>query len=561
MVPKVSSGTCLICRAPITKRKALNHGMECLQTANWPTGKKPSLIIMVQGQRSKKYWLIVLARHDALLGDIDQLIRDVWVECCEHLSSFRIGGAMYDSDDEHSTDAMAVPLADLVFPDSTFSYDYDFGSTTSLDLKVIGETPVTPPDTRLCLIARNNLPTVPCDICGDKARFILGDPDEENAHYYCSECLESAELDPEYVDIISNSPRDGICGYVEDPIAALSWYPSGWGADEIVPEIPGGIQKDITFSDEMEVDNEIAAVVQDIGSDIDAFVEAEKEVYGEEAAGMAGVSVMAFCTFMYGLYGKEIGAWDVASVQSCLVENLSQNPVHPEDWPENAVPALCRFLTHMEASGRLTNASELITALKDVEFEFQEEVASPEKSKAIFRRILMEAEEMGVNTNDLDEFAAFAVKELATLVGFDLESEEVQDEFSGLIEGEQPALSDDEIRTAMIFILCEDFCSRFDDETVLDRCKKITEDLFDHPATPLSRGDVVLWSAAIVYTACQDLGLIRPGKGGSPRLVEAIGLFFGFERSSIRNKAAALKKFLPVETSADKTYQSGEPIP
>lgn len=545
MTPKVSSGTCLICRAPVTKRKALKHGMECLQTAGWPTGKKPSLIIMIQGQYNKNYWLIVLARHDARLGDLDRLIRDMWVECCEHLSSFRIGGVMYDSDDECSTDAMAVPLTDLVAPGSMFSYDYDFGSTTSLDLKVIGETSVAPPDARLCLIARNDRPIIPCDICGGKAGFILDDLDEETAHYYCSECLESAELDPEYVGIISNSPRDGICGYVEDPIAALSWYPSGWSADEIVPEIPGDIQEDIIFSDEMEVENAIAAVIQDIGPDIDAFVEAEKEAYGEEAAGMAGVSVMAFCTFMYGLYEREIGVWDATSAQSCLVENLSQNPVHPDDWAENAVPALCRFLTRMEASGRLTNASEIITALKEGESTFQEEVTSPEKSKAIFRHILMEAEEMGVNTNDLDEFSTFAVKELATLAGFDLENEEVQDELSSLIEGERPGASDDELRTAMIFIRCEDFCSRFDDETVLDRCKKITGDLFDHPATPLSRGDGVLWSAAIVYAACRDAGLIRPGKGGSPRLAEEIGLFFGFERSSIRNKAATLRKLLP----------------
>lgn len=545
MTPKASSGTCLICRAPITKRKALKHGIECLQTAGWPTGKKPSLIIMIQGQRSKKYWLIVLARHDALLADLDKLIRDVWVECCEHLSSFRIGGAMYDSDDEYSTDAMAVPLADLVSPGSTFSYDYDFGSTTSLDLKVIGESPVTPPDACLCLIARNDRPTIPCDICGGKAGFILDEPDEENAHYYCSKCLESTELDPEYVDIISNSPRDGICGYVEDPIAALSWYPSGWSADEIVPEISGDIQEDIIFSDEMEMDNAIAAVIQDIGPDIDAFVEAEKEAYGEEDAGMAGMSVLAFCTFMYALYKREIGVWDATSVQSCLVENLSQNPIYPDDWAENAVPALCRFLTRMEASGRLTNASELIAALKEGEPDFQEEVTSPEKSKAIFRHILMEAEEMGVNTNDLDEFSTFAVKELATLAGFDLENEEVQDELTRQIEDGQPAVSGDELRTAMIFIRCEDFCSRFDDETVLDRCKKITGDLFDHPATPLLRGDVILWSAAIVYTACRDAGLIRPGKGGSPRLAEEIGLFFGFERSSIRNKVAALRKLLP----------------
>jgi len=533
MTPQVSPGTCLLCRAPVTKRGALKHGMKCLQASGWPTGKKPSLLISIQGRYERNYWLVVLARHDARLGDLDRLIRDVWVECCGHLSSFLVGGVDYDSDDECSTDAMNVPLADLVSPGSTFSYDYDFGSTTSLDLKVIGETPAAPPKGLLCLIARNNRPSIPCDLCGGDAGFTSTDLDEETPCYYCRDCLSSA--DPETLDTIANSPRNGVCGYAEDPVSALPWYPPGWSADEIVP---------VELDDETEVNASIALVIQDIGPDIDAFFEAEKAAYGEEVACMAGESVIAFCTFMYTLHGVKIDAWDARSVQRCLVEHLAQNPIFPEDWPENAVPILCRFLTHMEASGRLTNASELIAALEKAEPAFQKAAVSPEKSLALFRRILVKAEEAGVNTDDMDTFFNFAVREIVRMAGMDPDNEEVRRELSGMLKAETLKTGADSLRAAAILVRCEDFCNRFPDDTVPERCRGIVKDLFDHPAAPLSRGDGVLWSAAIVYAACRDANLIRPGRGGSP-LAEEISSFFGFERSSIRNKATALKGFLP----------------
>ena len=544
MTPKVSPGTCLLCRAPVTKRKALEHGMECLQALGWPTGKKPSLLIMIQGQDNKNYWLVVLARHDARLGDLDQLIRDVWVECCGHLSSFEIGGVIYESDAECSTDAMNVPLSHLLSPGSTFTYDYDFGSTTSLDLKVIGETPVTPLNAPLYLIARNDRLPVPCDLCGGEAEFTLDDPDGEIPRHYCRECLVSAGPDPECVDIIANSPRNGVCGYAEDPVAALLWYPPGWSADEIVPEELDEVLDEIAFDDEIEVDASVAAVIQDLGPDIDAFVEAEKTAYGEEAAGMAGESVVAFCTFMYALHGLRIDAWDAPSVQRCLVEHLAQNPVFPEEWPKNAVPILCRFLTRMEASGRLTNASELIAALEEAEPAFQEAAVSPEKSLALFRHILVKAQEAGIDTDDLDAFFNFAMREIVRMAGMDPDSEEVREELSDLIEGELLKPGAVELRVAMILIRCEDFCNRFEDGTVLERCRGIIADLFDHPTAPLSRGDGVLWSAAIVYAACRDANLIGPGRSGSS-LPQEIGSFFGVERSSIRNKVTALKKLLP----------------
>ena len=97
------------------------------------------------------------------------------------------------------------------------------------------------------------------------------------------------------------------------------------------------------------------------------------------------------------LHRADIGAWSATNVQRCLIEDLSQKLIFPDEWPENAVPILCRFLERMEASGRITNASELITALKEVECAFQTAATNPEKSQTVFKHILMRAEEEGID--------------------------------------------------------------------------------------------------------------------------------------------------------------------
>ncbi len=551
MTKKISPGTCLLCRAPVTERKALKHGMGCLEKSGWPAGEKPSLLIMIRERQDKDYWLAVLARHDTRLGDLDRLIRDVWVECCDHLSSFKIGGVDYEPGTDPSSD---LPLYDLIAPGSTFTYVYDFGSPTSLSLKVIGETPITPPDGPLCLIARNDPPSIPCILCGADADFMLDDRTEDFPRYYCHECLVIIDYDPEDLEIISNSPRNGVCGYIDDHEAAILWYPPGWTADELAPESPDEFLDNLLFGDDADLDNllfdgdedvdaAMAAAVRDIGADIDAFVEAEREAYGEEGACMAGDTVMSFCTFMHLLYGADIDEWDAPSVQECLVDHISQNPIYLEDWPEKAVPILCRFLERMEAAGRIKDASTLCAALKEGETAFQIATTSPEKNQALFKHLLMEAGESGIDMNDIDEFLDFAVKRLVEIAGFDLDDEEVQKGVTELLEGGALKENIDGLRAAMIFDRCENFCDRFEDETILEHCREIIIDLSDHPAAPLSRGDGALWSAAIVYAACQDENLIRAGRG-STSLGDEISSFFGFERASIRNKTRALRGFL-----------------
>ncbi|HOI59459.1 MAG TPA: primase-helicase zinc-binding domain-containing protein [Methanoculleus sp.] len=563
MAPRNVPGTCMLCREPVSRRGALRHVEGCLRSSGWPAGEKPSLIITIQGRHDRSYWLVVLARPDATLEDLDSLIRDVWVECCGHMSAFSIGKESYLSGEDEPGTSMAIPLSGLVPPGSTFSYEYDFGSTTELDLKVIGAIPILPPEKPICLIARNNPPPFPCDACGNQAEFSLFDDEDGTLRFFCRECLVSAEPDPECTEIIENSPRTGICGYVEDPDAAVYWYPPGWNAEDLAsPELEEILKKlpefdpddcIYTFEDppgDAEVQAMMDAVCADIGPEIEAFIADERAAHGEFYGALAGETVMEFCVFTYGLRGKTIREWDARLVRTCLIEEMAQNPIFPEEWLENAVPILCRFLSSMEAAGRLQNAAELIAVLKEAEPAFRAAATSPEKYRDLSGRIFQRALDAGVDPEDERALMNFVQREVVVMAGMDPDDADLIEKIEYLFKDDGIAPNSGDLRVSAILFRCEEFCARLEDGTIPGRCGAIVGDLAAHPAAPLSRGDEDLWSAAVVYAACRDVGLIRPGKGGTP-LAREIGSFFDLEPSSVRNKVAALKKYLPGTPGAE----------
>jgi hypothetical protein len=187
---------------------------------------------------AKEYWMLILARHDATLSDLDHLIRDVWMEGGENQSTFTIKGAKFSSQSQTGA-ALSVPIRNVTTPDSTFLYEYDPSSKTKLAVSIVGESPTVPLEGTICLIARNERRKLPCQICGGEGAYLStywqGDP---QLTIICGECAEknAADLDPEYVSVHPNSPRYGIFGYRENPYAALRWYLPGWSVPDFYPQ-------------------------------------------------------------------------------------------------------------------------------------------------------------------------------------------------------------------------------------------------------------------------------------------------------------------------------------
>lgn len=94
-----------------------------------------------------------------------------------------------------------------------FSYEYDFGSTTSLKLKVISEREIEDADSSISLLARNEPPLITCSSCGKIATYICGQWGCTGEGWVCEDCAPEHECGEEMLLPVVNSPRSGVCGY------------------------------------------------------------------------------------------------------------------------------------------------------------------------------------------------------------------------------------------------------------------------------------------------------------------------------------------------------------
>ena len=153
-----------------------------------------------------RYWLQLEARQDATLKQLDSLLRDVWLECCGHMSTFRVGGG----------EPSMRSKAGAVFhsPGLRFEYDYDFGSTTALRGQVLSAREGAPGRNAVRLLARNSPLRWSCATCGAEAAVICSFCVHEEDCFFCEKhadahpCAEEDAFFP-----VVNSPRMGVCGY------------------------------------------------------------------------------------------------------------------------------------------------------------------------------------------------------------------------------------------------------------------------------------------------------------------------------------------------------------
>ena len=225
-------GACALCGCALTRAGALKHVGNCASSHD--TGKGPEqqfVHVRATSPGLPAYWLDVEVKADAKLEALDSFLRRIWLECCGHLSMFRVGSANYfsrgyefgftrafgslgrQSPVERS---MSVRVRDALPSDGRrFGYECDFGSTTSLELRAIGERTGRPGRSSVRLLARNTAPLWPCAICGQPATMVCTYClQEEGNAFVCPKhrrkhaCGEDEGFLP-----VVNSPRMGVCGY------------------------------------------------------------------------------------------------------------------------------------------------------------------------------------------------------------------------------------------------------------------------------------------------------------------------------------------------------------
>jgi hypothetical protein len=214
MAKVLTQGVCQLCKGVFSKGAMTRHLTKCLAAPAEAVAKDPpvaKLHITVEGKYRPEYWLHVEMDAASPLYELDGFLRDIWLECCGHLSSFTIGGVMYSDQPGGGfveEEDMSAPVGTVLKKGLRFAYEYDFGSTTDLILKVVAERtgPARPNEVRL--LARNEAPALLCDRCGKPAKWVEAEG-WGSGELLCGKCGGRKEG---FLPVV-NSPRMGVCGY------------------------------------------------------------------------------------------------------------------------------------------------------------------------------------------------------------------------------------------------------------------------------------------------------------------------------------------------------------
>ena len=201
------AGICELCTEGIAKTDVRRHLADCTPRYDSAHQHRRLIQLEVVADDAPEYWLYVEGREDASLQQVDAVLRHTWLECCGHMSAFRVG---------QLEAAKRTPLG-LVFGTTglRFKYDYDFGSTTSLNGRVVGVRNGSIGRSAVRVLARNApLPWTCEQNCVASAVVVCPFCIHSGPSLFCREHAASHPCAAEEVWLpVVNSPRMGVCGY------------------------------------------------------------------------------------------------------------------------------------------------------------------------------------------------------------------------------------------------------------------------------------------------------------------------------------------------------------
>jgi hypothetical protein len=179
-------------------------------------GDRRYFLISAEAPYSPEYWLYLEANADVTLNKLDLFLRDIWLECCGHMSLFMLGNQIFSSspDKSYGEKSMNVKLGNLLVKGVAFRYEYDMGSTTELKLKVVDErSGGKQASPAIKLLARNIAPVIRCTECGSaEAVNVCSECQYDESGWLCEACSDDHECGEEMLLPVVNSPRVGVCG-------------------------------------------------------------------------------------------------------------------------------------------------------------------------------------------------------------------------------------------------------------------------------------------------------------------------------------------------------------
>ncbi|MBW6492424.1 MAG: hypothetical protein K0B15_14670 [Lentimicrobium sp.] len=210
MKEQQSEGYCIYCNTLIPQKTMGKHLASHLAAREKAEAGENAVNFCHVEVEAGEFFLHLLVKGSAKMKVIDVFLRDIWLDCCDHMSAF--GHRNFKV-------SMSYAVEDVMEPKIKIYHDYDFGSTTRVFLKghkqyqLIQKGNVT-------LLSRNEPIEIACSKCKKKPAVNLCAvcTTDIDYTYYCKACSAVHEEECEdFADYSSmpvvNSPRMGVCGY------------------------------------------------------------------------------------------------------------------------------------------------------------------------------------------------------------------------------------------------------------------------------------------------------------------------------------------------------------
>jgi len=136
-------GICYLCNHEYTKKGMKKHVKNCNSDIK---NAEERMILKVSSVDDENYFLYLAVKKNQTLRQLDVFLRKLWLECCGHLSCFTMGNVSYESSFEDDNmdyylggysvekKAMFFTIARELGINERMEYEYDYGSTTSLEI-------------------------------------------------------------------------------------------------------------------------------------------------------------------------------------------------------------------------------------------------------------------------------------------------------------------------------------------------------------------------------------------------------------------------------------------
>jgi hypothetical protein len=204
-----SEGKCLYCDKMFPQNEIGKHLAKHLSDKEKSDNNRTTQTFCHIVVDAGEYFIHLLVKGDASMKVIDSFLKDIWLECCGHMSGF--GHNNFKVSMNHK-------VIDVFDTRIKIFHDYDYGTTTRVFLKGLKNYQLNLKE-KIILLSRNEPLKLMCATCKKKpAVNICTTCNYDDYSFFCESCSEKHEkVCEDFADYSSmpivNSPRMGECGY------------------------------------------------------------------------------------------------------------------------------------------------------------------------------------------------------------------------------------------------------------------------------------------------------------------------------------------------------------